>query len=384
LYGSLDYKQTGITETGVTVLFTLKTAWRRSFFDKSAVQNPYGPCNPCRGDGVSTSNQKECSEICRQPLCSCLLTLPGDSVYIFDPRDEDPATGLRPRVPVSTTFSFGENPDDSLTGRRSDQGPSFRPTCLVINSNGQVTDDSRCIKGRVVDSRPNVTDASPLWEENGAAVAYIVSEIEYTYPRSSATYVAGFQGCCRLPTGDRGLRNNANGAWDIKVKVSVTNEPAVLQTGTADSPFVSHIPITSVIKGRPLTFRVHATDAANRPLSFVVGDNNDHGVGLSQNNAPEPHGNSMSAIVDAVTGLVTFPASASTSYELFYNLVVKVSVKGPCYGWDSTAGMTVCLNENGAPQTREIVTAVDFLLHVVQAGCLPALAPPPYSFSRLC
>lgn len=140
LYGSLDYKQTGITETGVTVLFTLKTAWRRSFFDKSAVQNPYGPCNPCRGDGVSTSNQKECSDICRQPLCSCLLTLPGDSVYIFDPRDEDPATGLRPRVPVSTTFSFGENPDDSLTGRRSDQGPSFRPTCLVVNSNGQVTD----------------------------------------------------------------------------------------------------------------------------------------------------------------------------------------------------------------------------------------------------
>jgi len=80
LYASLDYKQTGITTTGITVLFTLKTAWKRSFFDKSDVQMPYGPCNPCSGEGVTDTEKKECSDVCASPPCTCLLTLPGDEV----------------------------------------------------------------------------------------------------------------------------------------------------------------------------------------------------------------------------------------------------------------------------------------------------------------
>ena len=65
----------------------------------------------------------------------------------------------------------------------------------------------------------------------------------------------------------------------------------------------------------------------------MAGDNDDHGVGLNQQ-ASKTTGNAMLATINEDTGVITFPASASTSYENYYNLVVKATTYGPCHGYD--------------------------------------------------
>jgi len=62
----------------------------------------------------------------------------------------------------------------------------------------------------------------------------------------------------------------------------IPTQPLVMGTGTAASPFIAHNPHLVAIKGRPLEFKVHAFDAASRSIKFRLGDNDDHGVGLSQ------------------------------------------------------------------------------------------------------
>ena len=223
----------------------------------------------------------------------------------------------------------------------------------------------RCIPGRVVDAFDNDTQV-PREEEDALHIVYVVSELEYKYPRETKSYTAGFQGCCRIGQGDNELRNNANGAWFLRTIVSLTDNQLIADTGTAASAFVNHVPTVNAIKGRPSSFPVNGIDSASRPISYRLGTTDDQGIGLNPNAQP-PFGNTMMASINEVTGIVTFPASAATSYEAFYHMVVIATVVGPCTEFDP-ASPAECLSPNGLPQTSEITTIVDFTVHVIFAG----------------
>jgi len=330
-YGSLRWQQVAVDSTGITVRFRLSTAWRRDYF--AAV----GGCTDCTGEATSPH--------CPDDAESCDAPVAGDGVHLYDP-DRAP--------PVAMTFSFGANPDDYLTGQK---GADTVPICELT--------PSRCMPGRVVDAFENTT-TTPLAEEDALHIVYVVSEFTYKYPRATSSYTAGFQGCCRMGSADTELRNNAGGSWYLRTVVSLTREGATMDSGTPMSPFFKHIPTVNVIKGRPLRFNVHAFDAASRPITYSLGSNDDQGVGLNPNAQP-PFGNVMSATINSVTGQLLFPASAATSYEQFYNLVVIATVYGPCTSFDPRTP-SQCLAPSGQSQVLTTTAVVDFLVHVIYAG----------------
>ncbi len=315
--------------TNITVQFTLQTAWKREFFSRTPIDEPYGSCVSCTGRGTTVSE-------CGTADAPCLLPLVGDIVEIYD----NVVVSTASVPPVPTTFTFGASPNDILTGQRDVTTiKKFTPFCRkVASENGR-----KCIRGRVVEAFANTTGL-PTPEEDASATVYVLTELTYSYPPESKSYVAGFQGCCRAPSGERNLNNNAGGAWDIRAIVQVTTDLVAMQTGTVASPIFAHAPTIMVLKGRPLQFAVTAYDIAERPITYAIGSDNDHGVGVNQNAQP-PYGNVMDISINPVTGVVLFPATASTVYERYYNLVVIASVVGPCARYDSTAAIPVCLDE---------------------------------------
>lgn len=283
---------------------------------------------------------------CPDNQLSCDAPVVGDTVTLYDDF---------PSPPVPMTFAFGANPDDFLTGRKTG---ATTPVCTQSNPR-------RCIPGKVVNNFENATQV-PRPEEDALHMVYVVTEMDYKYPRETRSYTAGFQGCCRLGQGDNELRNNADGAWYLRTVVSLTDNQQIANTGTAASAFVNHIPTVNAIKGRPSFFKMHAFDPASRPITFKLGTNDDQGIGLNPGAQP-PFGNTMAATINAVTGQVTFPASAATSYEQFYHMVVIATVVGPCTEFDQQ-NPALCLNPSGQPQTSTITTIVDFMVHVIYAG----------------
>ena len=328
---------------------------------------------------VAQNPARECDNFpaTKQRQTDCMLPIAGDIVAIYDAVDtsalDDPSLGGA-LPPVETTFDFGDDPSKMLTGARQRTARQYTPKCVTTMDNSVFL--GRCLQGIVVDSFGEAA-STPTPEADARDITYVVSEIEYKYEKKTETYIAGFQGCCRMGTPDDSdgtissfydLKNNANGAWFLRTKVSVTVDPAVLITGTAASPFIAHTPHLAVIKGRPLEFKVHAFDAASRPIKYQIGTDDDHGVGLNQAARP-PYGNNYLAQINEDTGVITFPASASTSYENYYNLVVIATAYGPCTGYISTANSREdCFKPGFIPNTAETTTIVDFLIRVVQAG----------------
>uniref|UniRef100_A0A7S1HLK0 LysM domain-containing protein n=1 Tax=Hemiselmis andersenii TaxID=464988 RepID=A0A7S1HLK0_HEMAN len=356
-YGTLKWRQIDEDPTpltgGITVHFTLYTAWRRDFFNRNPAGTPYGGCLSCTG---GSSLQVDCGD----QTAPCVLPNVGDTVEIFDSVDISTAT-----VPlVATVFSFGEDPLFDYVGRRDRADiPKFTPMCRQVASEL----GSKCIKGRVVEAYPNTT-SWPMPEEDATSTVYVVTELTHKYPYATASYPARFQGCCRMDSGDFMLHNNPAGPWDIQTTVSVTASRQALETGTAASPYFAHVPTVNVIKGRPMQFKVHAFDIADRPITYQIGSEADHGVGLKQD-AQRPFGNTnIGMTIDAGTGMVVFPATASTVYERYYNLVVLASVVGPCHSYDTSTVPKTCLDEMGLVVTATIRTTVDFYIQVVDAG----------------
>ena len=352
-YATLSWRQIDEDTTpitgGITVAFTLHTAWKREFFNRNAGQVPWGGCRTCTGFGATQAD-------CGDANAPCVLANVGDLVEIYD--SVDISTASIPQVP--TMFSFGGPPEDSLSGRRDAADiPNFTPMCRQTPAeNGRM-----CIPGRVIESYPNVTGVEPMPVMDALSTVYVVTELTYKYPHVSFTYTASFQGCCRMPAGDKLLNNNAGGAWDIRATVSVTASRQVLETGTAASPYFAFVPTVNVIKGRPKQFQVFAFDTADRPITYAIGTLDDHGVGLNQNSQP-PFGNEMGVTIDAGSGVVTFPATASTVYERYYSLVITASVIGPCSSYDFAATPPICMDELNMPVITAIKTAVDFYIQV--------------------
>ena len=208
----------------------------------------------------------------------------------------------------------------------------------------------------------------PTPEANARDLVYVLSEITHKYPKQTKQYVAEFVGCCRLGPLDAGdLVNNPSGAWSLRSHVSLTDSALAMDTGTAASPMISHVPMFTLVLGKPTEFMVHAVDAARRPIKFRLGKNTDFGVGINTA-AQEPYGNAMKATINADTGVVSFPASADTVYPGYYNIVVVVSTVGPCSGYMSTDELRQCVSPEGTPQAESVTALLDFLVRVVNAG----------------
>jgi hypothetical protein len=212
----------------------------------------------------------------------------------------------------------------------------------------------------------------PTPEENARDIVYVVSDIVYKYPRQTRSFLAEFTGCCRQSKSSQ-LVNNANGAWQLRAYVSITDDPLVMDTGTAASPVIEHTPVIHVIYGQALDFSVHAYDAADRPVKFRLGDSSEFGVDLSQQSQGQvsqgPYANAMDATINADTGVVTFPATEKTAYpDTYFNLVVVVTTLGPCQGYVSTSLSRRCDTPEGRPQTQKVTAILDFLVRVVYAG----------------
>lgn len=358
-YATLSWRQISEDPTpitgGITVAFTLHTAWKREFFNRNAAQEPWGGCRTCTGFGATTAD-------CGDADAPCVLANVGDLVEIYD--SVDISTASIPQV--STVFSFGGPPEDSLNGRRDAADiKKFTPVCRQTPAeNGR-----KCIPGRVIESYPNVTGAEIMPAMDALSTVYVVTELVYKYPSVTRTYSASFQGCCRMKAGDRLLNNNAVGAWDIRATVSVTASRQVLETGTAASPYFAFVPTVNVIKGRPKQFQVFAYDTADRPITYAIGTADEQGVGLNLASqgpyvSQGQYDNVMGVTIDAGTGMVTFPATASTVYERFYSLVITASVIGPCASYNFEATPPICLDELGTSVLTSIKTAVDFYIQV--------------------
>lgn len=318
---------------------------------------------------------------------SCNLPVTGDRVALFDAVDTSelgsPVLGGA-LPPVETTFDFGYNPASSLTGARLMVPKLYTPKCRTKQNGGMYW--GKCIEGIVVESfGAEISTPSP--EANARDITYVVTELVYKYPKETKDYKVAFYGCCRMGSPNDGtgsyydLINDPNGVYHLRADVQVTDDPRILQTGTAASPFFEAVPHVTAIKGRPLDFRVFAFDAANRPIKYRVGDPEDHGANMNTNTLSKPgkpFGNVMLARVDEDTGVVTFPASASTSYENYYHLVIVAEAYGPCMEWSSTGDgldqevkssqVDQCYGAGKLPVTKKTSTVVDFLIRVVFAG----------------
>ena len=238
---------------------------------------PYGNCVSC-STAVATNPVRECDNFpsSKQRQTDCNLPVSGDIVAIYDAVDtsqlDNPTLGGA-LPPVETTFTFGDDPSTTLTGARQRTARTYTPKCRTTQDNGAFF--GKCIEGIVVDAF-GAAFSTPSPEADARDVVYVVSEIIYKYKKQTATYQVGFQGCCRMGTPNDGtgpyydLINNANGAWFMRTDVSVTDQPLVLLTGTAASPFIAHTAHITAIKGRPLDFKIHAFDAASRPIKYRV------------------------------------------------------------------------------------------------------------------
>jgi len=233
-YGALSWQQTKIEADGITVKFTLKTAWARAYFSRGAANTPWGTCVRCLS-GQATNAGRECDNIppTKQRQDDCMLPVPGDLVAIYDAVDtsdlDNPTLGgALPQV--ETTFTFGDDPAKTLTGARQRTARQYAPKCMTQQDNGAFF--GKCINGVVVDSFDTAI-STPSPEADARDITYVVSEFTYKYPRRTATYKVGFQGCCRMgsnnsPEGAASssfydLYNNANGAFFLRSDVSVTD-----------------------------------------------------------------------------------------------------------------------------------------------------------------
>ena len=278
-FGRLSWKQTEIKSDGIVVQFTLKTAWSRAYFARGPSDEPEGNCVECQVEAKNPA--RECDNFPaghKVVQSACILPVPGDRVALYDAvdtgnLDDNVLGGALP--PVETSFAFGDDPSSTLTGARIRTARTYKPRCRS-DAEQDKTVFGKCIEGIVVDSF-DVAGSTPSPEADARDIVYVLTQIEYTYPKKTDDYVAQFQGCCRMGSqndGDGGfydLVNNANGAFFLRTHVSVTDDPQVLMTGTASSPFFSHTPHITAIKGRPLVFRLHAFDAANRPIKYEIG-----------------------------------------------------------------------------------------------------------------
>jgi hypothetical protein len=370
-YGTLSWQQTKIEADGITVKFTLKTAWARAMFSRREGDSPWGNCIACSVPATDATRQCDNEPTSKVPQSSCFLPVVGDWVALHDAVDTTPGQGATPGgiLPwVETTFSFGDNLSRSLTGARQSTTSNYRPKCK------DPADPAfgKCIEGVVVDSFAVNADAMPTPEENARDIVYVVSDIVYKYPRQTRSFLAEFTGCCRQSKSSQ-LVNNANGAWQLRAYVSITDDPLVMDTGTAASPVIEHTPVIHVIYGQALDFSVHAYDAADRPVKFRLGDSSEFGVDLSQQSQGQvsqgPYANAMDATINADTGVVTFPATEKTAYpDTYFNLVVVVTTLGPCQGYVSTSLSRRCDTPAGRPQTQKVTAILDFLVRVVYAG----------------
>ena len=368
-YGALSWQQTKIEDDGITVKFTLKTAWARGMFSRGAADTPWGNCLSCSIPATNPSRQ--CDNIPGTKLVqnSCFLPVAGDSVALYDVVD---TTGLpipnEALPPVETVFAFGDDPSTSLTGARMRTASKYKPRCREAAD----VAFGKCIEGTVVDSfgleLPGGGFQLPSPEEDARDITYVVSEIYHKYPKKTEAYNVEFVGCCRLGPMDAGdLINNPDGAWRLRNHVTVTDDPFLMATGTVASPIFSHTPFVTVPLNSPLSFQVHAFDAASRPVTYRIGDNDDFGVGLNEA-AQEPFGNKVKITINPSTGVVTFPASVDTQYQAYYNLVVVATTVGPCELYDSTAEARRCSASGGKQQKQKVSAVVDFLIRVVDAG----------------
>ena len=359
-YGSLSWQQTKIEADGITVQFTLKTAWARDLFTE-----------PVHGAG------KDASPTWGNCITCALGADPGtaDRVALHDARQND---GALP--PLSTNFSFGDG--HSLTGARATTSP-HRPKCRD-NADPAF---GKCIEGVVVDSfkTPSNAVGSPTPELGARDMVYVVSEITHKYAPTAATYVAEFFGCCRLgySTTAGGMLNNANGAWRLRTHIALTDNDVTMETGTAASPYIQHVPFVTAVLGQALNLKLHVYDAANRPVQYRIGQNggtneDDFGSDLSDSWVVSPKGNSLGDAdqvnpqIDAQSGVITFPVYYDEMYKDvpgYYNLVVVVTTAGPCIGYESTDEMRGCKSSAaGARQTQKITAVVDFSIRLVNAG----------------
>ena len=368
-YGALSWQQTKIEADGITVKFTLKTAWARGAFSRGPADRPWGNCVTCSVQATAPDVQCDNIPTTRTLQTSCNLPVVGDEVALYDAVDTT-NLGIADQAlpPVATIFSFGDDPSTSLTGARIRTANQYKPKC----QDAAQAEFGKCIEGTVVDSfgsaNPDGSLQLPTPEEDARDVVYVLSEIVHKYPKEKKAYVAEFVGCCRLGPMDAGdLINNPEGAWRLRTHVAVTDNPLVMETGTAASPIIAHVPFVAVSLNKVLTFQIHAFDSASRPMTFRIGDDDDFGVGLNQA-AQQPFGNKVKVTIDPATGIATFPASADTQYQAYYNLVVVVTTIGPCEGYDSTSEARKCSTTGGRQQTTKVTAVVDFLIRVVNAG----------------
>ena len=367
-YGTMSWQQTKVEADGITVRFTLKTAWAGAMFSRGKDDTPWGNCLTCSTAAADAARQ--CDTFGQKVQASCQLPVVGDRVALYDAVDTtETVAALGKALPwEESRFSFGDDAANSLTGARARTAPQYTPRCRLP---GDVK-YGRCIEGTVVESF-TLGASVPTAEQNARDLVYVVSEITHKYPRQTKSYVAEFVGCCRLGYVDAGdLLNNAGGVWRVRSQVSLTEDDLVLETGTAASPFVAHVPVLTAVVGQPLEFQIHAYDHASRPVKYRIGDDSDYGADLTQSSqgqaAQVPFGNFMAATINADTGVLTFPASAATYNPLYYNLVVVVTSVGPCTGYVSTADLRRCSTPAGKQQTSLVTTTVDFLIRVVQTG----------------
>jgi hypothetical protein len=378
-YGTMSWQQTRVEPDGITVKFTLKTAWAGAMFSRGAGDTPWGNCISC--STAATNAARQCDTFGGKVQASCLLPVTGDTVALYDAVDTTETAAQRGKaLPwAETRFSFGDDAAASLTGARVAETPQFTPKCRRAGD----PEFGKCIEGTVVESFA-LAASVPTPEENARDLVYVVSEIIHKYPRQTQSYVAEFVGCCRLGSVDLGdLLNNAGGAWRVRSQVSLTDDEIVLETGTATSPFVEHVPVMTAVLGQPLEFKVHAYDPASRPVKYRIGDHSDYGVDLSRSLLIDPNGvnliddlkqgNFMAATINAETGVLTFPPS---EFPFYFNLVVVVTSLGPCTGYVSTADLRRCSAPGGQQQTSIVTTTVDFLIRVVQTGDTYATSQP--------
>lgn len=340
-------------------------------FSRGATDTTWGSCLTCTDAATNVDRQCDNVPVRKQRQSSCMLPVVGDRVALYDAVDTGriATATLGAALPwVETAFAFGDNAANSLTGARKRLQPQYMPKCK------EPTDPAfgKCIEGVVVEAF--AVDASiPTPEENARDIVYVVSEITYKYPRLTKSYVAQFTGCCRLGPLEAGdLINNPSGAWRLRTNVSITDNVIFMETGTAASPFVEHVPFINVIWGQPLNFKIHAFDTASRPLKFRMGDSADYGVDLTQGSqgsvSQGPYGNAILATINSDTGVLTFPASDNTIYQAYYTLVVVVTTVGPCTGYVSKSVARKCETAGGRQQTEKVSAVVDFLVRVVNAG----------------
>jgi len=158
-YGSLSWQQTKIEADGISVKFTLKTAWARAMFSRGEADTPWGNCVECSGAAINAARECDNTPAAKQQQVACALPVVGDTVALHDAVDTSSLTtatlgGALPNV--ETTFSFGDSAATTLTGARQRIASRYTPKCKDAND----ASSGKCIQGIVV-----VSDACCLFTE---------------------------------------------------------------------------------------------------------------------------------------------------------------------------------------------------------------------------